>query len=137
MPPKPSAGEVRGPALWAPLGRGSCSMGKCVGVVFSSSVNAVPPSVLLCRVGWHPYSSMPDLHLDRKSILEKPNPNTTGPALNLCAERLLAAVTGAGDEMCPHSNADKDLCEWLICFLGKLCLVCLHSTAETLFYNLP
>lgn len=36
--------------------------------------------------------------------------------MNLCVERLLAAVTAAGDEMCPYSNEDKDLCEWLICF---------------------
>lgn len=26
----------------------------------------------------------------------------TGPALSFCVERLLAAVTAAGDEMCPH-----------------------------------
>lgn len=74
-------------------------------------------------------TTVPDLHLDRKSIVEKPNPNTTGPAMNLCVEGLLAAVTAAGDEMCPHSNEDKDLCDWLICFPGKLLLglVGIHS----------
>lgn len=73
-------------------------------------------------MGPHPYNGVPDLPLDRKPIQEKPNPNTTGPAMNLCVERLLAAATAAGGEMCPHSNEDKDLCEWLICFPRKLLL---------------
>lgn len=49
--------------------------------------------------------------------------------MNLYVERLLAAVTAAGDEMCPYSNEDKDLCEWLICFPQKLLLglVGIHS----------
>lgn len=80
-------------------------------------------------MGRFPYHSVPGLHPDRKPILEKANPNTTGPAMNLHVERLLAAVTAAGDEMCPRSNEDKDLCEWLICFLEKLLLglIGMHS----------